>query len=106
MTKSGVCARCGHTSPQCERCGRSDPVLGGYVAGVGSLCHTFESAADRPTCYELESRIRRDPPTTSESAVRQPVTLRTSRWSALACDCACVTGGFCGGCGHAGCGRR
>jgi hypothetical protein len=22
------------------------------------------------------------------------------------CPCECTTGGFCGGCGHAGCGRR
>jgi hypothetical protein len=22
------------------------------------------------------------------------------------CTCECATGGFCGGCGHAGCGRR
>ncbi|GAB3459150.1 hypothetical protein GCM10027436_65230 [Actinophytocola sediminis] len=22
------------------------------------------------------------------------------------CGCACTSGGFCGGCGHAGCGRR
>ena len=24
----------------------------------------------------------------------------------VGCGCACVNGGFCGGCGHAGCGRR
>src|SRR6266540_6503513 len=29
-----------------------------------------------------------------------------SRWAAGPCGCACTSGGFCGGCGHAGCGRR
>ncbi|MFI5808607.1 hypothetical protein [Streptomyces sp. NPDC051561] len=30
----------------------------------------------------------------------------TGRRAAGSCGCACTTGGFCGGCGHAGCGRR
>ncbi len=29
-----------------------------------------------------------------------------ARWAAGPCGCACTSGGFCGGCGHAGCGRR
>lgn len=28
------------------------------------------------------------------------------RETVRSCGCACATGGFCGGCGHAGCGRR
>ena len=29
-----------------------------------------------------------------------------ARRAAGPCGCACTSGGFCGGCGHAGCGRR
>lgn len=52
----GTCARCGHATPTCARCGRDDLILGGYVADVGQLCHTFVDLADRPSCYELTVR--------------------------------------------------
>jgi hypothetical protein len=48
-----TCHRCGHTAPTCVRCGRSDLILGGYVSGVGSFCHTFVDEVDRPSCYQL-----------------------------------------------------
>jgi hypothetical protein len=39
---------------------------------------------------------------THSGAFRRPAPGR----AAGPCGCACTSGGFCGGCGHAGCGRR
>ena len=49
--KQEVCARCGHTTPDCGTCGQSWPMLG---AGIGEqrYCHTFVD--DGPSCYQLE----------------------------------------------------
>lgn len=48
--KQETCARCGHTTPDCETCGQSWPFLG---AGIGDrrYCHTFVDGLG-PTCYE------------------------------------------------------
>lgn len=46
------CARCGHTAPQCDRCGAATPALGGHIGGA-DLCHTF---AVQPSCYTLSVR--------------------------------------------------
>lgn len=43
------CVRCGHTIPDCAKCGKSNKVLGGYISGLGRLCHTL---SEKPTCYE------------------------------------------------------
>lgn len=42
-----TCARCGHTAPTCERCGRATQFLGGMIGGEW-YCHTFVA---QPSCY-------------------------------------------------------
>lgn len=48
-----TCGRCGHTSVECDRCERTDLLLGGTV-GVAYYCHTFSPS--RPTCFEQAVR--------------------------------------------------
>jgi len=125
---SELCARCGHESGDCPRCDRHDDVLGGYVAGLGSLCHTHVEPERRPSCFELTTRERDDavreeltrhvyvPPRAFEQllldidvpdpAPTLAAALSRPRRFVGACPCACNSGGWCGGCGHAGCGGR
>lgn len=52
-----TCARCGHQSRGCPRCGKTDPFLGsGY--GDNKYCHTF--SATYPTCYMLATWSQSD----------------------------------------------
>lgn len=46
-----VCARCGHTSGGCQRCGRHDDDLGGGINGQ-DYCHNVEGE----TCYMIAQR--------------------------------------------------
>jgi len=50
VSKVETCARCGHQSGGCPRCGQDDPFLGAMI-GDEHLCHTFVKV--RPTCYTL-----------------------------------------------------
>lgn len=53
-----VCARCGHQTLGCPRCGKNDPFLGARI-GDKRLCHTFSDARPgNPTCYTAESWSR------------------------------------------------
>lgn len=67
-----------------------------------TLQHDAQGAAREATRW-----LRRDPrrvqPRTTPRGTRNGATLRAL---AAPCPCACNAGGFCGGCGHAGCGRR
>lgn len=49
--KQETCARCGHTTPDCDRCGQSWPFLGAGI-GPNRYCHTY---VERPaaSCYEI-----------------------------------------------------
>jgi hypothetical protein len=44
----------------------------------------------------------RDNPALDAAVARHPAGKRLGQ----GCGCECCSGGFCGGCGHAGCGRR
>ena len=48
------CARCGHTSGGCVRCGQRHAFLGGRIEDR-HYCHTF-SEGDDPTCYTAALR--------------------------------------------------
>lgn len=50
--KHETCARCGHTTPGCERCDRQWPFLGGLLGG-NTYCHTYVVGSS--TCYGIES---------------------------------------------------
>jgi hypothetical protein len=52
-----TCARCGHVTLGCDRCGRNDPLLGSSI-GDDQYCHTFSEGY--PTCYMLTSWDRSD----------------------------------------------
>lgn len=45
-----TCARCGHQSGGCPRCGREDLFLGSSI-NEQNYCHTF--CEEEPTCYML-----------------------------------------------------
>lgn len=45
-----TCARCGHRSGECPRCGERHLTLGGQINGV-PYCHTF---VNEPSCYMLQ----------------------------------------------------
>lgn len=104
-----TCARCGHSSGRCPRCERADALLGGHVHAVGALCHTF--VEDRPSCYELtvaERHAAADDWLPADAPALVAAFARPRRFTRDPgrCHCECNSGGFCGGCGHAGCGRR
>lgn len=46
-----TCARCGHTTPDCDMCGQEWPFLGAGI-GAARYCHTFVSGFGL-SCYEL-----------------------------------------------------
>ncbi|MCX5206907.1 hypothetical protein OG897_36590 [Streptomyces sp. NBC_00237] len=55
----------------------------------------------------LDTAATRTAPTVIPLPEPTPTPVRvTGRRQAGGCGCACTAGGFCGGCGHAGCGRR
>lgn len=57
MTEEERCARCGHTTPHCGRCGKKDLFLGANIDGK-NYCHTF--SPQHPSCYELEGMSLED----------------------------------------------
>lgn len=66
------CARCGHATQGCLRCGRNDPILGSSI-GENEYCHTFSETY--PTCYMLtqwerpREELRSDPLTSGLAAI-------------------------------------
>ena len=84
----GACAECGNPEPQAT--GRDVPADDTYEVHCGRCGATFQ-VAYRPA------------PTARESADQMR---RWARRNVGSCPCECNSGGFCGGCGHAGCGRR
>ncbi|MEN8652359.1 hypothetical protein ABCR94_17575 [Streptomyces sp. 21So2-11] len=56
----------------------------------------------------LDTAAARTGPTVLPLPAPAPATeyQAAARRAAGSCGCACTAGGFCGGCGHAGCGRR
>lgn len=48
-----TCARCGHQTLGCPRCGKNDPFLGAGWKDT-KFCHTFSETY--PTCYMLATR--------------------------------------------------
>jgi hypothetical protein len=60
MREPETCARCGHTTQGCERCGVTHPFLGSSINGQ-TYCHTWQTIAEHlrrpyvPTCYEAAS---------------------------------------------------
>lgn len=48
-----VCARCGHETHGCSRCGRDDSLLGSQINDA-RYCHI--SSVEYPTCYMLAMR--------------------------------------------------
>lgn len=65
--------------------------VGAPESGVHGCCEGF---CCRPVA--VDQRVER---ARSASLLRHPS-------ATTSCSCACNSGGFCGGCGHAGCGRR
>lgn len=63
---------------------------------------------DEGDLIEMARRDREDEEQAQASKARREAMLNhpSSRRRFGGCPCVCQSGGFCGGCGHAGCGRR
>ncbi len=90
MILEARCRKCGeHFNPNNEddliHLMRDDEVT--ECGGQGDLLGEYLSSPSEPSEREITIPTR-------------------STYRPLACPCACNSGGFCGGCGHAGCGRR
>jgi hypothetical protein len=67
-SETRICARCGHQTGGCPRCGRDDELLGGGRStpggGTEEFCHVNTDdelrRANGGTCYELSTRYTFD----------------------------------------------
>ena len=81
----------------CPTCGHAHDTGGFFIAPVGTL-------PDQPGWQRVGNPIARIPhPSTTPCRVHG-ITRCTICFAP--CQCECNSGGFCGGCGHAGCGGR
>lgn len=59
---------------------------------------------DGDTVLRDVAKLTRNVVSTLDKIVKDPI--RTGSEANVGCPCVCNSGGFCGGCGHAGCGGR
>ncbi|MET9296864.1 hypothetical protein [Streptomyces sp. NPDC003077] len=92
--------------------GLTDPELGVLLARVERRPHRTQARLLRAAGQSLTVPLTRAGVSTNHSEAEAAFAERAVTYAARrevsgrACTCSCSSGGYCGGCGHAGCGGR